>query len=97
MDWNWDEYAEAEPATYITVHRKDTEDRRVGKVIVGSAEPFHEQRVENVIESTLENTERRKFPQRGKKTSLRGFFNMHVFRDSGAASCSVLKEMNLMA
>lgn len=55
--------------TYIVVHRGEAGGSGQRNVIVGSAEPFYGQSVEDMVESVRENAELRWSRQRGEDMS----------------------------
>lgn len=64
-------------------------------MILGSAEPFHGQRVENMTDCAWENVENRETPQRERETCLYGFDDRRAFRSSEMTDCAVQREMTL--
>lgn len=74
MDEEWNAYARAGTAIYIIVQREETRDIEEGKVIVGSAKPFYEQRVEDMVEKAKENAELRETRQVETEICLHGFY-----------------------
>lgn len=55
---------------YVIVHRGETGESTMGKVVVGLAEPFPTQFAENTVRSASENAEPRECRQERKKTCL---------------------------
>lgn len=66
----WSKYARTGTATYTTVYMRETEIRGEGKLIVGSAEQFHESLVKGMVRSARENAEARESLQEVRKTGL---------------------------
>lgn len=64
---------------------------------MGSAEPFHEQRVEDMVEGPREIAEPRECRQSEKNTCMPGFYYGPVFRCYEDVDCAILKEMSLTA
>lgn len=90
-------YARAGTVTPINVLKKGARSSGRETLIVGSAEPFCEQRVNDMARSARESAEPRKYRQGGKKTDLQGFYYSRVVRSNEVVNCAVLIEMNLTA
>lgn len=93
----WNDYAREKTAINIIVHSERTKDDEKKKVILCSAEPFHGQRVKNLVRNAIENPETREYWQRRRKTSLCRVYFEHVFRGSEEAHCATLKKKRLYA
>lgn len=62
-----------------------------------SPEPFHRERVKNMVESSRKNAEPGKCRREGKKTLQHGFYYRRVYSDSETADYSMLRKINLKA
>lgn len=74
MDEVWNAYARTGNATHIILQKERTEDSGQEKVIVGSEETFHGQRVENIAGSAGKSAEPQECGQGGRKACLHGFY-----------------------
>lgn len=79
------------------MHRTEARDSGMRKVLLGSAEPFQRQGLEEIVESAREAAETRESRQEERKTSLHSFYCRRLFRDTKIMDCAVLRRMDLTA
>lgn len=64
---------------------------------MSSLDPFHGQRVKDLVNRAKENVELRRFGQGEWGTCLHGVYYRHVFRGSEVVSSAVMEDLNLQA